>query len=935
MLSLPASNGKPVLSRRNSTAEGSATASASTFGHVAPVSLASSVTVPKPKVEEETPEKYLARLVQAVSKAEIASVLASSSDDFHTRALRAYLARFDFTVDPLDVALRKLLMDLSLPKETQQIDRVMEAFAKRYEECNPGLFISDDHPYILAFSLMMLHTDAFNKSNKRKMTKADYVRNTRLPGVPSEVLDCFFDNITFAPFIFIEDPVDVNGQRGFVPEGTPVLSGMTTFGGSSGASPAVGVGGTSMFGQVKIDPYYLITQRLLVPLRKEVEIEIPEQNPFLYTGTAARWDEAKLQRAFAEAESVEIANPTPPRRRGSVLTLSIGNDSANADDDFDREQSIVLKVTKLGVLNRKEDLLEGGKRSSNRKWKEWSVLLTGSQLLFFKDLNLAQSIMELPTPTAAAPGNSAPRYRLPASPDEAMSVKDSVALFDTGYRKYPHAFRMLMPGGRQYLLHAPDEHSMNEWMALINYASTFKTAGLRMRPSAMTNGQLQQVGIAAATSWVNEVRRKRLVSLPSRQPKTPTARASTGDLPLRGDVSDDPDRTLYSSSGTLNASTVSLGGPLSIKRKAAPSVELEAPPLETADGRLEDTFFEVKAQLAVMPPETRKSVLLRTPNPNHRPVTRAVSLGIFPPDDEQRQRVSSDEPLSPHSRGLHRGSRNLVIGAKIKELEAKLSSAQYSLDSDVRIARNFAVLTPFLRSTRERLIPAIAPLAKRIRTMRMQVAMLICHRDILYADMAAEDREWRGTMDVALSAGAEFLKQKEEVQNEIPGLPSPLSSSLPRMTLSDFSGRGTPDGGATSNPMSPTVQTYGEAGRPSSEDNRTSSSSDGSSGDPVQALAKPSPPRNDPSEQEPRVSDEIDKAKEKTEDTPKETDLETRASDAGSERCEEWNKTKAAKRVSLAQLPSDRKLSALTLLSRHTGATGVNPTTVHEDDKPN
>lgn len=35
----------------------------------------------------------------------------------------------------------------------------------------------------------MLHTDAFNKSNKRKMTKADYVKNTRLPGVYPEVLD--------------------------------------------------------------------------------------------------------------------------------------------------------------------------------------------------------------------------------------------------------------------------------------------------------------------------------------------------------------------------------------------------------------------------------------------------------------------------------------------------------------------------------------------------------------------------------------------------------------------------------------------------------------------------------------------------------------------------------------------------------------------------
>jgi Sec7-like guanine-nucleotide exchange factor len=46
-----------------------------------------------------------------------------------------------------------------------------------------------DQAYVLAFSLIMLHTDAFNKSNKRKMTKVDYVKNTRLPGVPPEVLE--------------------------------------------------------------------------------------------------------------------------------------------------------------------------------------------------------------------------------------------------------------------------------------------------------------------------------------------------------------------------------------------------------------------------------------------------------------------------------------------------------------------------------------------------------------------------------------------------------------------------------------------------------------------------------------------------------------------------------------------------------------------------
>jgi len=52
-----------------------------------------------------------------------------------------------------------------------------------------GLTLWIDQAYILAFSLIMLHTDAFNKANKNKMTKASYIKNTRLPGVYPEVLE--------------------------------------------------------------------------------------------------------------------------------------------------------------------------------------------------------------------------------------------------------------------------------------------------------------------------------------------------------------------------------------------------------------------------------------------------------------------------------------------------------------------------------------------------------------------------------------------------------------------------------------------------------------------------------------------------------------------------------------------------------------------------
>ena len=64
-----------------------------------------------------------------------------SADDFCAQALRIYMSHFDFAHNSLDVALRKLLMQMSLPPETQQIDRIVEAFAVRYEECEPGLFV--------------------------------------------------------------------------------------------------------------------------------------------------------------------------------------------------------------------------------------------------------------------------------------------------------------------------------------------------------------------------------------------------------------------------------------------------------------------------------------------------------------------------------------------------------------------------------------------------------------------------------------------------------------------------------------------------------------------------------------------------------------------------------------------------------------------------
>ncbi|MBE7180125.1 MAG: hypothetical protein INR71_02770 [Terriglobus roseus] len=97
------------------------------------------VTLPD-RVEGESAGKYLTRVEDSIDKSQIPSVLSTQNDDFFTTVMRSFMRKFSFFGDPLDMAIRKLLMEVDLPKETQQIDRFLQSFADRYHECNPGIF---------------------------------------------------------------------------------------------------------------------------------------------------------------------------------------------------------------------------------------------------------------------------------------------------------------------------------------------------------------------------------------------------------------------------------------------------------------------------------------------------------------------------------------------------------------------------------------------------------------------------------------------------------------------------------------------------------------------------------------------------------------------------------------------------------------------------
>ncbi|KAJ4931971.1 hypothetical protein JOQ06_010407, partial [Pogonophryne albipinna] len=63
-------------------------------------------------------------------------------DDFNLEVLHAFVELHEFTDLNLVQALRQFLWSFRLPGEAQKIDRMMESFAQRYCQCNPGVFQS-------------------------------------------------------------------------------------------------------------------------------------------------------------------------------------------------------------------------------------------------------------------------------------------------------------------------------------------------------------------------------------------------------------------------------------------------------------------------------------------------------------------------------------------------------------------------------------------------------------------------------------------------------------------------------------------------------------------------------------------------------------------------------------------------------------------------
>ncbi|KAJ6658967.1 hypothetical protein lerEdw1_019604 [Lerista edwardsae] len=130
-------------------------------------------------------------------------------DPLNLQVLQAFVQCHQFANLNLVQALRQFLWSFRLPGEAQKIDRMMEAFANWYCQCNPGVFQSTDTCYILSFSVIMLNTSLHNPNVKDKPPFERFVSMNR--GIndggdlPEGLLRGLFDSIEKEPFSIPED----------------------------------------------------------------------------------------------------------------------------------------------------------------------------------------------------------------------------------------------------------------------------------------------------------------------------------------------------------------------------------------------------------------------------------------------------------------------------------------------------------------------------------------------------------------------------------------------------------------------------------------------------------------------------------------------------------------------------------------------------------
>lgn len=261
---------------------------------------------------------------------------------------------------------------------------------------------------------------------------------------------------------------------------------------------------------------------------------LPAENPYDYKGNCIDID--VLRRSFSRAPSFMLAGVKTRQSNNSEnnkVTSDTGSIYSKVTNVY-KDNGYMVRVAQAGVLDRKYELMQGGKRATVRGWRPFGMILSGSQLIFFADINAFLDWFDIPkyepsildsksaslpsTPTDTivstlllSSGQATPPDRIPSPmlrsstsfasfspsitsstssmpssylrPVQIVSLVDAICVCDHTYDKYSNAFRLFTGDGQQFIFRADTEQEVNDWVSKLNYAATVKSMGIRMTGS--------------------------------------------------------------------------------------------------------------------------------------------------------------------------------------------------------------------------------------------------------------------------------------------------------------------------------------------------------------------------------------------------------------------------------------------------------------------
>ncbi|KAK5617360.1 hypothetical protein CRENBAI_007247 [Crenichthys baileyi] len=101
----------------------------------------------------------------------------SKNNDFSQMVVHEYLGYFNFSGMNIDQALRTFLTQFALMGETQERERVLAHFSRRYRQCNPESLSTEETVHTLTCAVMLLNTDLHGNNVGKRMSCSQFISN--------------------------------------------------------------------------------------------------------------------------------------------------------------------------------------------------------------------------------------------------------------------------------------------------------------------------------------------------------------------------------------------------------------------------------------------------------------------------------------------------------------------------------------------------------------------------------------------------------------------------------------------------------------------------------------------------------------------------------------------------------------------------------------